>query len=245
MILSVSRRTDIPGYYPDWFFNRIKEGWLYVRNPMNPRQVSKIILSPDVVDCIVFWTKNPEPMLTRLEELKGYSYYFQFTLTPYGKDIEPYVPHKKELETLQLKEKSEQEIREFVKFLSYTAKQYGIQVTACAEGQDFSDCGVGRSSCIDKELIERIAGSKLKVSKDSGQRPECGCVESIEVGTYDTCLNGCRYCYANVSRKRAEENYRLYDSKAPILCGSLNLEDKITERKVKSLKEDQLTIWNL
>ena len=63
MILSVSRRTDIPNYYADWFLNRIKEGYLYVRNPMNEHQVSKIALSPKLVDCIVFWTKNPEPML--------------------------------------------------------------------------------------------------------------------------------------------------------------------------------------
>ena len=61
-----------------------------MRNPLNPRQVSKIILSPDVVDCIVFWTKNPLPMLDRLEELKEYVYYFQFTLTGYGRDIECY-----------------------------------------------------------------------------------------------------------------------------------------------------------
>ena len=71
MILSVSRRTDIPNYYADWFYNRLKEGFLYVRNPFNPHQISKIPLSPDVVDCIVFWTKNPENMLGRLEELKA------------------------------------------------------------------------------------------------------------------------------------------------------------------------------
>lgn len=96
MILSVSRRTDIPNYYPEWFFNRIKEGFVYVRNPMNPRQISRIDISPDVVDCIVFWTKNPEPMLERLNELSDYRYYFQFTLTGYGRDIEPGIPHKKE-----------------------------------------------------------------------------------------------------------------------------------------------------
>ena len=60
MILSASRRTDIPNYYSEWFFNRIRAGFLYVRNPMNPRQVSKIDISPEKVDCIVFWTKNPE-----------------------------------------------------------------------------------------------------------------------------------------------------------------------------------------
>lgn len=70
MILSVSRRTDIPNYYSEWFMNRLKDGFLCVRNPMNPHQVSKIELSPELVDCIVFWTKNPKPMFTRLDELK-------------------------------------------------------------------------------------------------------------------------------------------------------------------------------
>lgn len=95
MILSVSRRTDIPNYYSEWFLNRIKEGYLYVRNPVNIHQVSKIDISPEIVDCIVFWTKNPEPMLDKLEQLKDYKYYFQFTLTGYGKDMEPALPHKK------------------------------------------------------------------------------------------------------------------------------------------------------
>lgn len=84
MILSASRRTDIPNYYSEWFFNRIKEGFVYVRNPMNAQQVSKVDITPKAVDCIVFWTKNPEPMLDRLDELASYEYYFQFTLTGYG-----------------------------------------------------------------------------------------------------------------------------------------------------------------
>ena len=95
MILSASRRTDIPNYYSEWFFNRIKDGYAYVRNPVNPRQISEILLTPDVVDCIVFWTKNPAQMMARLGELSAYNYYFQFTLTGYGKDIERGVPHKK------------------------------------------------------------------------------------------------------------------------------------------------------
>ncbi len=96
MILSVSRRTDIPNYYSEWFFNRVKEGFVYVRNPMNPQQVSKINISPDIVDCIVFWTKNPKPMMPRLDELADYNYYFQFTLTGYGKDVERNLAHKKD-----------------------------------------------------------------------------------------------------------------------------------------------------
>ena len=95
MIISASRRTDIPAFYAEWFFNRIKEGYVLVRNPMNYHQVSKISLSPAVVDGIVFWTKNPLPMMTRLDELREYPYYFQFTLTPYGKEMEPGLPSKK------------------------------------------------------------------------------------------------------------------------------------------------------
>ena len=88
MIISASRRTDIPTYYSEWFLNRIREGFLYVRNPMNIHQISSISLSPDVVDGIVFWTKNPIPLISKLNELKDYAYYFQFTLNSYGKDIE-------------------------------------------------------------------------------------------------------------------------------------------------------------
>lgn len=99
MIISASRRTDIPAFYSDWFFKRLEEGYLYVRNPMNPGQVSKILLNQDTVDCFVFWTKDPGPMMERLSVLDrlGYPYYFQFTLTPYGADVELGLPHKNEL----------------------------------------------------------------------------------------------------------------------------------------------------
>ena len=80
MIISASRRTDIPAYYADWFINRIKDGKTQVKNPMNTHQISEINLSPDVVDCIVFWTKNPLGIINLLDELKRYNYYFQFTL---------------------------------------------------------------------------------------------------------------------------------------------------------------------
>ena len=97
MIVSASRRTDIPNYYSDWFFNRLKAGYALVKNPMNAAQIRRVELSPEAVDCFVFWTKNPAPMLPRLEELRDYAFYFQFTLTGYGRDIEPGIPHKREV----------------------------------------------------------------------------------------------------------------------------------------------------
>lgn len=94
MILSVSRRTDIPAFYADWFFHRLQAGYVLVRNPYRFHAVSRIALSPDVVDGIVFWTKNPAPMLARLNELRDYSFYFQCTATAYGTDLEVHVPDK-------------------------------------------------------------------------------------------------------------------------------------------------------
>lgn len=94
MIVSASRRTDIPACYADWFFERLYDGYALVRNPMNAHQVSRVQLREDTVDGFVFWTKNPAPMLDRLHELEQYPYYFQFTLNPYGTDIEPGVPDK-------------------------------------------------------------------------------------------------------------------------------------------------------
>ncbi|HOJ78733.1 MAG TPA: DUF1848 domain-containing protein [Bacillota bacterium] len=97
MIISVSRRTDIPAFYSDWFFKRLEEGFVLVRNPMNPQQVSKVSLSKAVVDCFVFWTKNPKSMLEKLPLLAGYDYYFQFTLNPYDQEIEVNLPKKAEI----------------------------------------------------------------------------------------------------------------------------------------------------
>lgn len=92
MIISASRRTDIPAFYAPWFFNRLRDGYLLVPNPFNPKAVSRVSLDPAVVDSIVFWTKNPAPMLPRLRELERYKYYFQFTLNPYGADVENRLP---------------------------------------------------------------------------------------------------------------------------------------------------------
>lgn len=97
MIISASRRTDIPAFYSDWFFKRVQEGFALVRNPMNPHQVSKVSLEREAVDCIVFWTKNPGNMLPKLSLLDGYPYYFQFTLNSYDQKLEPGVPRKSQV----------------------------------------------------------------------------------------------------------------------------------------------------
>ena len=101
MIISASRRTDIPAFYSEWFLNRIKEGFLLVPNPGNPNQLSRIDLSPNKIDCIVFWTKNPAPLVAGLDILdkSGYSYYFEFTLNAYGNDIEKNLPAKEKIIT--------------------------------------------------------------------------------------------------------------------------------------------------
>lgn len=96
MIISASRRTDIPAFYSGWFMNRLASGYALTPNPWNPQQVGMVRLSPENVDCIVFWTKNPQAMLGSLDRLDalGYRYYFTFTITPYGRDIEKALPPK-------------------------------------------------------------------------------------------------------------------------------------------------------
>ncbi len=311
MILSVSRRTDIPSYYSDWFYERMKEGFLYVRNPFNLHQINKINISPDVIDCIVFWTKNPLPMMNRLNELDKYHYYFQFSLTPYGKDIEPNVPHKfdnmistfielskkigkdkviwrydpilmndtytleyhekafkqmaeqlspytnkvvisfidlytktqRNTKDLTLKEINSYDMLEIARIFSIISKQYKLRIETCAEKVDLSQYGINHGSCIDKVTIENIIASKLICDKDKNQRNECACVESIDVGTYNTCKNGCKYCYANFNDAKVTENSKLYDLHSPLLCGRITEMDKITERSVKSMRDNQFRLF--
>ena len=95
MILHTGLRTDIPAFYPKWLANRLKAGFVLVRNPFNPGQITKYRISPEVVDIISFCTKNPKPFFPYMELLKDYGKYWYVTITPYGKEIEPMVPEKK------------------------------------------------------------------------------------------------------------------------------------------------------
>lgn len=313
MIISASRRTDIPSYYSGWMFNRLKEKYVLVRNPMNVHQISRINLSPDVVDAIVFWTKNPTPMLARLSELESYNYYFQFTLTAYGPDVEKNIPSKNKLiiptfqrlskeigrekviwrydpiffnehytmeyhckyfeilaakladytekctvSFLDLYKKTGHNMKSFhiindnyqmqkellIQFAE-TAERYGIYIDTCAEANDFKNIGVEHAHCIDKERIERIAGFKLKAGKDGNQREECGCISSIDIGAYSTCKNGCLYCYANYSDNTVAKNMGRHNPDSPLLFGEVDETDRIKEREMKSLAENQMSLINL
>lgn len=97
MIIQTGMRTDIPAFYSEWLINRIKEGYVLVRNPYNQSQVTRYSLSPDFVDLIAFCTKNPAPMLDHMLVLEPYGQYWFVTITPYGRDIEPNVPQKEKV----------------------------------------------------------------------------------------------------------------------------------------------------
>lgn len=307
MLISASRRTDIPAFYAEWFFNRIKEGYVLVRNPMNAHQISRIDLRPEVVDGIVFWTKNPLPMLDRLNELKDYMYYFQFTLNAYGQDVESHVPSKSRvvipafqrladiigperviwrydpifysdkydfayhtyyfaklaeklapytkkctisfldlyrsaahnIKALHARQLSEKEQRKLAAQLAEIAGGYGLKLDTCAESIDLQQYGIEHAHCVDAELFGKLLNCPLQLAKDKNQRLECGCVESIDIGSYDTCCHSCQYCYATNSAAKAVQNFKLHDPKAPLLTGTLGAEDKVTERKMKSCRMSQ------
>jgi len=108
MILSASRRTDIPAFYTEWFMNRIREGSVCVINPFNKNQISRVNITPEVVDCMVFWSKDPRPLMKHLDEIDalGYKYYFQFTITAYRRDVELNLNKKEIIKTfIELSEK--------------------------------------------------------------------------------------------------------------------------------------------
>ena len=310
MIISASRRTDIPAYYSEWLINRINERYVCVRNPMNTHQISKINLDPEVIDCIVFWSKNPKPMLDKLHYFSEYAYYFQFTLNPYDQDVEANLPPKNEiLETFRklsdkigpqrvvwrydpvllnnkytvayhidkfnefaclLKGYTEKVIFSFIDFykkiaenikstginkipleeknilaenFSRTAAENNFFIETCAEDIDLSRFKIEHARCIDDRLISKITGHNLFVEKDKNQRLECGCVRSVDIGEYNSCSNGCVYCYANYSNSSVENNCKKHNPLSPLQIGEINSTDVVCERKVSSNKKLQKELF--
>lgn len=307
MIISASRRTDIPALYSEWFMNRLREGRVMVPNPYNRKKISRIRLSPDTVDCIVFWTKNPEPLLPYLKEIDdmGYQYYFQITITDYRDDLEPGVPctedvmatmlllsetigqeridwrfdpiiltdrytadyHADMFETMcqwlnkaaerciisfvdsyrgtHYPELEQEEIEAVAERLSRIASRYRVPLYACAEKTDLARYGIGHSSCIDKEKIKRVIGYKLDLKKDRGQRPQCRCVESIDIGMYNTCTNDCKYCYANGSLESVKKKCSQHDPESHMLIGNLRGDEEIIDRKVQTSTDYQMSLFEM
>lgn len=311
MIISASRRTDIPAHYSRWFFNRIREKYVLVPNPFDPKTVGRVSLDPAVVDCIVFWTKNPAPMLPRLDELRDYNYYFQFTLNPYGADIEKHLPPlARRIETFKrlsdavgrhkviwrydpilingkydvdfhreafartahalrehtgrcmigfvdhyrhirravgecgIKPLEMAEIEQMAVSFKNAVGPYPMELDTCTVKVDLRHLGIPSGSCVDKALIERIAGYPIFVRKDRNQRAVCNCVESVDIGMYESCPNGCIYCYAIQGNYRTVAcNRQRHDPASPLLIGSPYENAAVKEREMKSLRSDQYSLF--
>lgn len=285
MIISASRRTDIPAFYARWFFKRLRAGFCEVRNPFNAAQVSRVSLAPEDVDAIVFWTRDPRPLLPRLPELAamGHQPFFLYTLLDNPKALDPKCPepdislatfaalseafpgrvawrydpvviteqtppdwHRRTFERLVgrlegctdrvmvslmepyrkiagrmaalekegyglLTPDTETIVRLLVDLRDMAAAR-GMTLYTCCQPEVFEAAGITPGRCIDPDWIESRIGTRLAADKDPNQRPRCGCAPSKDIGAYDRCLFGCRYCYATSSFERARNNYARHDS---------------------------------
>ena len=307
MIINTGGRTDTVQYYTPWLLNRFREGFVYVRNPLFPNKVTHYSLEPDKVDAIVFCSKDYRPILPYIREItERFNTYFFYTITAYGKDIEPGVPSIEEsIETLialsrivgkervawrydpvlltkiytidthratfksmaerlspyidrcifsfvELYRKLEFNMPELLpmtveemdciaEILGSIASRYGIYIQTCGTNGDYSRYGIHSSGCITLDILGRANGVSFRPLKHRGMRNGCHCIETRDIGAYDTCPNGCRYCYANKSPERAMENYRKHDPKSPILFGTITDSDTITDSNQQSflVKEEE------
>lgn len=293
MIISASRRTDIPAFYSNWFINRMREGFLLTRNPFNAHQIKRVSLKPEDVEAVVFWTRNPSKLMGFLPEMEahGYRYYFQYTITGYPRTVEKSVPsphraietfiklsqqigpdrvvwrydpillsnllpldeHKRLFSKIagMLAGKTSRVVISFADFYKKTEKNLkhveglicsditqhheqlielsaymakialsnGMEIKSCAEAVDVRSAGILPGKCIDDELIRDVFGLTLDGKKDSGQREECGCIKSIDIGVYNTCLHGCSYCYATFNHDAVIKNQKQHDPLSPFLLG--------------------------
>lgn len=301
MILSVSRRTDIPACYPEWFMSRLREGFAMARNPMNPRQVSRIPLTTETVDCIVFWTKNPAPMLPYLPEIRrmGFPFLFQVTLNAYGTEVEAALPSQEErvksvtelsrscpvvwrydpillsdaytvdwhiarfteladvmqnctdrcvisfldvydkirarLRSIGARTCTDAEIHRLAAAFADAARRNGLRLQTCAEKIDLSAYGIGHGACIGADLIGRPLGRPVDTRRDPNQRGDCGCLPSVDIGAYNTCCNGCVYCYANHSPETAIRNAAAHRADSPLLTGCLLPDDQVKVRAMPGI----------
>lgn len=301
-IISVSRRTDIPAFYSDWFMNRLKDGFAGYVNPFGGQKYI-VSLKPEDVTCFVFWSKNYKPFIDKLKNTEdmGYKFYFNYTITGLPNifecnlvkketaiealnelsnlytpehinwrydpiiisDITDYNYHIKNFEYLAKKLEGYVERcyfsyaiqygkvkRNFEKFehenclriidpdkdlrikladnLADIADEHAIKMFTCC-GDYLLSQKIGKAHCIDGKIIEELWYMTGFESSEKPTRKECGCTDSADIGTYDTCPHGCIYCYANMNKKVAAVRYEHHDKDAAFLGYSKVESDKWVE----------------
>ena len=311
MIINTGSRTDTVQYYTEWLLKRFEEGFVYSRNPLFPDKVTKYELNPDVVDCIIFCSKNYEPILPYIKGItEKFNTYFHYTITAYDKDIEPNVPDiEKSIETLiKLSELVGQQriawrydpillTEKYTKILHYKtfnhiaekispyidrcifsfvemykkletnmpeiilltpkdkteiarnigaiAKKHNMIIQTCATDENYEQYGILTSGCLTADILGRANNVKFKKLKHSGNRKNCNCMESRNIGDYDTCPNGCKYCYANQNPQIAKLNYEKHNPNSPLILGDLQETDEIIQGSQKSflIKYEQKSLF--
>ena len=305
MIINTGGRTDTVQYYTKWLLKRFEEGYVLSRNPMFPNKVTRYELTPEKVDCIQFCSKNYEPILDDLIKItNSFHTYFHYTITAYGRDVEPGVPSiDKSIETLkklsalvgkqrvtwrydpvlltekytiqmhlatfeyiaaeivpyvdrcifsfvEMYKKLEINMPELIllteadkdtlaKGLGKIAEKYNLYIQTCGTNGDYSKYGIHPSGCMTLETIGNANGITFKNLKHKGMRQGCHCIESRDIGAYDTCMNGCKYCYANQYPKKAFENFKYHDPNSPLLLGHLRETDIIQQGIQRSFLKDK------
>ncbi len=300
MIINTGQRTDIPAFYAKWFINRIKEGYVLVRNPYYPSLVTKFILDPSVVDIIGFCTKNPEPMFQYLDDIKMYNQFWYVTITGLGRDLEPNVPHvDKVIESFkylsnkigsncvgwrytpiiinerypkerhvrafeyiasrlegytslvsfgfldvydklkknhpELKDCSDEDKIYITKEFKKIAEAHHMDLRLCSKEKYLKDYGVDVEGCMRLSDYEFALKQKLyPSSKMQARKGYCSCYLSNDIGSYNSCMHLCAYCYANGMKETIIKNYQSHDDNSPFLIGHSLEGDKIRIAKQES-----------
>ncbi len=300
MIINTGGRTDTVQYFTKWLLKRFEEGYAYSRNPLFPNKVTRYELTPDKVDCVEFCSKNYEPILKDIHKITDrFHTYFHYTITAYGKDIEPGVPSIDDsMETLkklskivgknrlawrydpvlltdkytiqihmdtfermarelspyvdrcifsfvEMYKKLDTNMPELIPMtmedkntiaegLGKIAKANGLFIQTCGTNGDYSKYGIHPSGCMTLEMLGKANEIEFRELQHKGMRQGCHCIESRDIGAYDTCMNGCRYCYANKNSQKAFENLRYHDPDSPLLLGHIKENDVIKQGLQKS-----------
>ena len=304
MIINTGNRTDITQYYYKWLINRFDEEYVLVRNPMYRKQISKYYLKPELVDCVIFCSKNYKPILNQINQItENFNTYFYYTITAYGNEIEPGVPNIDEsINTLnELKETvgnkiswrydpillteeytierhiqtfkylcenlkdsvnncifsfvdmykkldtnmpeiinlKQKDIIEIVKEIGEIGSRNNIKIQTCATKTDYTSYNIEKSGCITLKRLGEVNNINFKTLKHKGIRKNCQCIETRDIGAYNTCPNLCKYCYANNKKRDVMRNYKKHSSKSPLLIGSVEEDDIIKEAKQESFVTTQ------